>query len=43
MPLTAPVVLVTGAARRIGAAIARHFHRAGFDIALHCNHSLNDA
>ena len=30
-----PVVLVTGAARRVGAAIARRLHAAGFDVALH--------
>jgi len=30
-----PVVLVTGAARRLGAAIARHLHARGCDIALH--------
>lgn len=34
-----PIVLVTGAARRIGAAIARTLHAAGFDLALHCRRS----
>ncbi len=34
-----PVVLVTGAARRIGAAIARTLHAAGCDLALHYRHS----
>lgn len=34
-----PVVLVTGAARRVGAAIARTLHAAGYDLALHCRHS----
>lgn len=41
--MSAPIVLVTGAARRIGAAIARTFHRAGFDVALHCNRSVEEA
>lgn len=30
-----PVALVTGSARRLGAAIARALHRAGYDLALH--------
>ncbi|GAB3379859.1 pteridine reductase [Lysobacter fragariae] len=38
-----PVVLVTGSARRIGAAIARTLHAAGYDIALHCRHSRAQA
>jgi len=38
-----PVVLITGAARRIGAEIARTFHQRGFDVALHCYHSIQDA
>lgn len=34
-----PVVLITGAARRIGASIARTLHASGYDLALHCRHS----
>ena len=40
---TAPVVLITGAARRIGAAIARHMHSAGYNIVIHCNQSIDAA
>jgi pteridine reductase len=36
-------VLVTGAARRIGAAIARKLHAAGASIVLHCHRSVADA
>ena len=35
------VALVTGSARRIGAAIARHLHRHGYRLALHA-HTSND-
>ncbi len=38
----APVILVTGAARRIGAAIARALHTAGCNLALHFHHSDAD-
>lgn len=38
----APVVLITGAARRIGASIARTLHAAGYDLALHYHHSAED-
>lgn len=36
-------VLITGAARRIGAAIAQKFHTRGYNVILHCNDSLQDA
>lgn len=38
-----PVILVTGAARRIGAAIVRTLHAAGYDIALHYRDSADEA
>ncbi len=36
---TAPVVLITGSARRIGAAIARQFHACGWSVVLHAHTS----
>ena len=33
------VALITGASRRIGAAIARHLHQANFKVIIHCNQS----
>lgn len=37
------VVFITGAARRIGAEIARTFHHAGYRVIIHCNRSRQDA
>lgn len=39
MPSARPVALITGAARRIGAGIARSLHAAGYDLALHYRNS----
>lgn len=39
MSETHPVALVTGAARRVGAVIARTLHAAGHDVALHYGRS----
>jgi len=42
-PKQHPVALITGGAKRVGAAIARTLHAAGYDLALHCRHSLREA
>ncbi len=39
----APVALVTGAGRRVGARIARELHAAGMSVAVHCHRSRGDA
>lgn len=39
----AKVALVTGGARRIGAAIVQKLHAAGYRIVIHCHHALNEA
>ena len=38
-----PVVLVTGAARRIGRHIALELAAAGWDVAVHCHRSVDEA
>jgi pteridine reductase len=37
-----PVALITGAARRVGATIARTLHAAGYDLALHYRSSRDE-
>lgn len=37
-----PVIMVTGAARRVGAAISRRLHSAGCDLVLHYRQSIED-
>lgn len=37
------VALITGGARRIGAAIAADLAQSGFTVAVHCNRSVEDA
>jgi len=43
MPLDRKVVLITGAARRIGAALALAFHERGASVAVHYRSSRNEA
>lgn len=43
MPEQAPVVLITGAARRIGAAIATRLHGRGYRVIIHYQHSATEA
>lgn len=38
-----PVMLITGAARRVGARIARELHTTGADVVLHYRQSANEA
>lgn len=42
-PLAGKVVLITGSARRIGAAMAQAFHAAGASLAVHYRNSAGDA
>jgi pteridine reductase len=43
MAATEKTILVTGAAKRVGAAIARRLHGAGTNVIIHCNHSRAEA
>ena len=43
MPEQAPVVLITGAARRIGTAIATRLHGRGYRVIIHYKNSAADA
>ncbi len=40
---TDKVALVTGSARRVGAAINRTLHRKGYRLLIHCHHSVAEA
>ena len=40
---TPKAVLITGAAKRVGAEIARTLHAAGCNVVIHCNHSKAEA
>jgi pteridine reductase len=41
--MTEPVVVITGAGRRLGRHMAETFHAAGYRLVLHCNHSAQEA
>jgi pteridine reductase len=43
LPAAAPVALVTGGARRIGAAIVRRLHAAGYSLAIHHRGAADEA
>ncbi|WP_372844529.1 SDR family NAD(P)-dependent oxidoreductase, partial [Psychrobacter sp.] len=43
MTTPAPVMLVTGSAKRIGAAIVRAAHNQGYRVIIHCHHSEQEA
>jgi pteridine reductase len=43
LTLAGRAVLITGAARRIGAALARGFHAHGADVCIHCHKSIGEA
>jgi pteridine reductase len=43
MPSDSAVVLITGAGKRIGAALAEYLHARGYAVALHYQHSKSEA
>lgn len=43
MPTSAPVALITGAAKRIGAAITSHLHTMGYRVIIHYGQSSDEA
>src|SRR5689334_22494517 len=43
LPLLGCVALVTGGARRVGAAIVRELHAAGATVVIHANRSVDEA
>ena len=43
MPELVGAVLITGAAKRLGAAMARAVARDGYDVAIHCHRSIGEA
>jgi pteridine reductase len=43
MPLTGKTILITGAAKRVGAAIAQRCHGMGANVIIHCNRSREAA
>lgn len=43
MTNSSPVALITGAAKRIGAAMARQLHSEGYRVIIHYGHSKDDA
>lgn len=42
-PVRRPVVLITGAARRLGCAMALHLAQQGWDVGVHCHTSVDEA
>ena len=40
---SAPVALITGAAKRIGAQIAKKLHAEGYNVIIHYSHSMHEA